>query len=78
MTITRRGQTNQAADIALDRDREVVRQAYDTPQGRALIDLLLDRYGYPGIAENNFRAYTQLGSFWVTTWLRGQLRDNDG
>ena len=53
------------------RKAQIVRDAGETPQGRALIELLADEFGYPPIGgENQFRAMANLGQSEVIRWLR--------
>lgn len=53
------------------RKAQIVRDAAETPQGRALIDLLADEFGYPPIGgDNQFRAMANLGQSEVIRWLR--------
>ena len=58
----------QARD-ARRRDAEVIKAAARTPQGRALIDLVEERHGYPVFGDSSEKNHLKMGAFEVTRWL---------
>ena len=59
-----------AAKDRLSRKAQVVKDAANTPQGRALIDLIGEEFGDPPSGgENQLRAFANLGQFEVVRWL---------
>ena len=55
----------------LGRKAQIVKDAAQSPQGRALIDLIEQEFGMPPIGgDNQFRALANLGQLEVVQWLK--------
>ena len=53
------------------RKAQIVRDAAQTPQGRALLDLISEEFGAPAIGgDNQFRAMANFGQSEVVVWLK--------
>ena len=51
------------------RDAEVVKAAVRTPEGKALLELLDRRFGYPVLGESSEQNHIKMGSFELVRWL---------
>jgi len=55
----------------LSRRSHIVKDAANTPQGRALLDLIEQEFGQPPIGgDSQFRAMANVGQAEVVTWLK--------
>ena len=60
-----------------DKDRQIVADAYRTPTGKALIDLITEMYGDPKINDNEFKTFVELGQFQVVRFLQRKLEEDN-
>ena len=60
-----------------DSDRKIIINAYRTPAGKDLIDLITRVFGDPRIQENEFKTFVELGQFQVVRFLQRKLEEEN-
>lgn len=59
----------QEARQRINKKAQVIKDAANTPTGRALIDLINKEFGDPQVVDSQLRSFANLGNFEVVTWL---------
>ena len=60
-----------------DKDRKIVVNAWLTPAGKDLIDLIIEMYGDPKIHSSQLKTFVELGEFQVVQILRRKLKEEN-
>ena len=68
----------QQARDRLGKRAQIVKDAANTTEGRALIDLIAEEFGDPQIQDSQLRSFANLGNFEVVTWLTRMENYNRG